>query len=169
MTHNVDDMVMYGSQGICKIVEISEQDLFGDTSEYYVLKPLYDEKSTVFIPTQSESLTAKMKKILSQEEIYSLIKEMPDEDDIWIENETQRREKYKEILSTGDRFDLVRLIRDLYLRKQTQKLKGKKLHLSDERFMNEAEKMICEEFSHVLQINKAEVIPFIFDTIPMAE
>lgn len=169
MMHNVDDMVMYGSQGICKIVEISEQDLFGDTSEYYVLKPLYDEKSTVFIPTQNESLTSKMKKILSQEEIYSLIKEMPDEDDIWIENETQRREKYKEILSAGDRFDLVRLIRDLSLRKQAQKLKGKKLHLSDERFMNEAEKMICEEFSHVLQINKAEVIPFIFDTIPMAE
>lgn len=166
MTHNVNDMVMYGTQGICRIVEISEQQLFGGVDEYYVLKPVYDEKSTVFIPIQNESLTSKMRKILSQDEIYSLIKEVPEEESItWIENETQRREKYKDILSEGDRSDLVRLIKTLYTRKQSQLSKGKKLHISDERFMVDAEKMISEEFSHVLKIKKEEVLPFIFDGV----
>ena len=54
--------------------------------------------------------------------------------------------------------ELIRLIRQIRAHEQEQLGKGKRLHLSDERFLKEAEKMICEEFSLVLNIDRNEVL-----------
>jgi CarD family transcriptional regulator len=157
--------VLYGVQGLCRIAEISERDFTGKRTEYYVLKPVYDEKATIFIPVQNEALIQKMRRILSSDEIYDLIRNMPAEETIWIENENARRERYKQILSGGDRAELIQLIKTLYQRQQSQKAKGKKLHVTDDRFMREAEKMLYEEFAHVLNISPEQVLPFIIDHI----
>ena len=66
--------------------------------EYYVLKPIYNDTSTIYVPVHNEKLTGKMRRILSAEEIYRLIRSMPDVDSEWVENEAERKETYKEIL-----------------------------------------------------------------------
>ena len=131
--------------------------------EYYVLKPVYDPNSTIFVPLHNAKLTDKMRYVLSAEEIYELIQEMPDENTIWIEEESKRREQYKKILASGDRKDLVCLIKTLYLQQQKLKENGKKLHMAEDRFMKDAEKMLYEEFAHVLTIERDQVLPFIMD------
>ncbi len=50
---------------------------------------------------------------------------MPDEKSIWIENENHRKERYQQILKKGDREELVRLIKTLYLHREAQAEKGK--------------------------------------------
>ena len=42
-----------------------------------------------------------------------------------------------------------------------EEARGKKLHIGDERILQEAEKMICDEFSYVLGISKEEVPDYI--------
>ena len=165
----INDMVLYSIYGICKIIDITKRDLCGKPMEYYVLQQIYDNKSMLFIPTHNSELTAKMKEILSPSEIYSMIRLMPHEKTIWIQNEALRKQKYAEILKNGDRAELIRMIKTLYLHKKSQIEKGKKMHVADERFLNEAEKLLHEEFAHVLHIKREQVLPFIFEQIKIDE
>lgn len=163
--YHLNESVMYGAAGVCRITEISEQRFGGSRANYYVLKPVYNTTSTIYIPVENQSLTAKMRRVLSAEEIYELIEAMPNEQPIWIDQDTLRREAYLEILKSGDREKLVRLIKTLHLRQQTQAEKGRKLHAADDRILKDAEKILHEEFAHVLHIKREEVLPLILRQI----
>lgn len=165
----VNDSVLYGAEGVCRITEICEQDFLGKRARYYVLKPVYMPGSTIFVPVDNPVLVAKMRRILSPDEIRGLIKTMPDEAMLWIDNDNARRERYREILQSGDRAQLVGLIKALYCRQQEQQAKGRKLHAADERYLHEAEKILYEEFAHVLRIKRDEVLPFIMEQIQVKE
>lgn len=161
----INDTVSYGTEGICKITEVTEKNFGGKLTEYYVLKPVYNDAATIFVPKQNKTLTQKMRRMLSPEEIYQMIHMLPKESLIWIEDEHERKNKYKEILARGDRKELVKLLKTLYLHQQEQQEKGKKLHMADERFFKEAEKLIYDEFALVLHIKREEVLPFILEQI----
>lgn len=169
MTCKVNDTVMYGAEGVCRFAGVLEKEVRGSCNQYYVLRPVYNEYSTIFVPVNNERLTSKMRRVLSADEIYALIKTMPDENTIWIEDETVRKEQYKKILSGGERTQLVRLIKTLHQRQQAQKEKGRKMHAVDERFMRDAEKMLYDEFAHVLNISHEQVLPLILEQIRVEE
>lgn len=169
MEFQVNDTVLYCSHSVCKIEEISEQEFNGKKLQYYVLKPVYDKNSTIFVPVHNPVLTAKMRPILSAEKIYALIQSMPNEPLIWVEDENLRKERYKAIIANGNCEELVALIRTIYLHQQAQKEKGKKLHVSDEHFLKDAEKMLHDEFAYVLKIKPDQVLPFIMKQIKIAE
>lgn len=169
MKFNINDTVLYCAHGVCKISEITAKRFNGRTIEYYVLKPVYNDSSTIFVPTDNDALTDKMHRILSADEIYSLIKSMPDEEQIWIEDERERRDRYKEILSGSDRTELIRLIKTLHLRQQARSGRKKRLHMADEKFLKDAEKLLHEEFAHVLSIRCEQVLPFILKQIEVDE
>lgn len=165
----VNDSVLYGVEGVCRITDICEQDFMGTRALYYVLKPVYTPGSTVFVPLANETLVAKMRRILSPDEIRSLIKTMPDEALLWIDDDNARRARYAEILQSGDRAELVGLIKALYRRREEQQARGRKLHAADERYLHDAEKVLYDEFAHVLQIKRDEVLPFIMEQIQVRE
>lgn len=165
----VNDSVLYGSEGVCRITDICEQDFMGARAQYYVLKPVYTPGSTVFVPAANETLVAKMRRILSPDEIRCLIKTMPDEATLWIDDDNTRRARYAEILQNGDRAELVGLIKALYHRREAQQAKGRKLHVADERYLRDAEKVLYDEFAHVLRIKRDEVLPFIMEQIQVKE
>jgi len=60
--------------------------------------------------------------------------------------------------SFGACVELIRMIRLIRAHEQEQVRKGKRLHITDERFLKEAEKMVCEELSLVLDISRDEVL-----------
>lgn len=161
----VNDTIMYGTQGICKIVEITEKDFMGTKKEYYVLKPINDAGATLFAPVNNEKIEAKMRRILSEEEIYELIETMPYEEANWIKNENERKEEYKRIIASGDRVELIRMIKALYFNKKEREADGKHLYLSDERFFKEAERILYDEFQYVLKVRKEDLMSFIFNRI----
>lgn len=166
---NINDTILYGSEGVCTVVDIVERDFGGKAMQYYVLKPVYNNSSTIYVPVHNEALTAKMRRILSIEEIYDIIQAMPGEESMWIEDENERKEKYKEILHRGDRMELVRIIKALYNHQQAQRSKGKHLHTADEHFFKEAEKMLYDEFALVLNIRPDQVVPFILQQVEITE
>lgn len=162
---SVGNTIIYGNHGICKIVEVKDMTIDSNTRPYYVLKPVFENNSTIYFPVGNEIAEKKMRRILSVEEIYTLIREMPDENTIWIENESERKEVYKSILTGTDRSALVKLIKTLHLHEQELKNLGKKLHASDEKFLKDAEKTLYDEFVYVLDIDREEVLPFIMEQI----
>lgn len=161
----VNDTIMYGTHGICEIIDITEKDFMGTKKEYYVLKPKNDMAATLFAPVNNEKIEGKMRRILSEQEIYQLIESMPYEEANWIEKENERKEQYKKIISRGNHIDLIKMIKALYLHKQEREADGKHLYLSDERFFKEAERILYDEFQYVLNVKREELMPLIFRKI----
>jgi CarD family transcriptional regulator len=166
--YHINDNVLYGSHGVCQITDISELSLSGPAKKYYILKPVSTPASTIYVPLENETLTSKMRCVLSVEEIHELIRSIPDEKSLWIENEPERKERYKEIVQKGDRHELIQMVKALYQHQQKQLAKGKRLHAADERYFKEAEKLLYEEFAIVLNIQPSQVIPFIMEQIELS-
>lgn len=167
--YQIGDAVLYGTQGVCRIAEITQKTLNKTVVEYYVLKPVYCDHSTIYIPVQNAELTGKMRRVLSEEEVSDIIHAMPFEESIWIEDEAERKERYRDIILRGNRMELVKMIKALHAHQQQQQARGKKMHQADERFLKEAEKMLYDEFALVLHIEPNQVLPFIQEQIEVEE
>lgn len=161
----INDTVVYGVNGVCKIENITTKEFMGTSKEYYVLKPVKDSAATIYVPKQNEKLTGKMRKLLSEQEVYHLIKTMPETETLWFQNENERKEQYKKVLVKGDHSELIGMIKAIYSQKQKREEEGKHLYISDERFLKEAERILYEEFQYVLNIKREDVLPLIFSKI----
>ena len=156
---SINDTVMYGNSGVCKIIDIRPEKLAGEKMTYYILKPAENENMTIYCPVNSDKV--KMRRLLTLEEVYQLISIMPDTSIEWIEDDQQRNEAFTEIVRSGNHRELVKLIKTLYVKREEKRIAGRKFHAADERIMKEAENMLYGEFSSVLHIRRDEVIPFI--------
>ncbi len=159
---SINDTILYGTHGVCHIADIVNAPFDGAKGDYYILNPAHNPASTIYVPVDNEKLTSKMRSILSEEEIYSLIKNMPDEES-WIENKNDRAIRFKEILNSGNRSQILSLIKTIYKHREELKSCGKKLHAADETAFKEAEKVIYDEFALVLNIRRDQVVPFIME------
>lgn len=152
----VGSVVMYGSQGICKIDSIESKQIGKQTADYYVLKPLFNQSAALFVPVYNQALTAKMIDVLSVEEAKKLIKKAPDLPIVSFDGENQKREQYKLILASGKREDIASLIKTIRLEKETRRAIGKKLNLIDEQTLRKAELLFFNELAFVLSVTTAE-------------
>lgn len=162
----VNDVILYGSQGVCEIVDIEEKTIGGAKKTYYVLKPINENGATIFVPTGNSFALKQMRKLLSEAEINNLIDSMPKEETVWIANEAERKEHYKSILASGDHLELIKMIKAIYIHKKALETNKKRLHLSDERFFKDAEQLLYNAFQYVLKRNnKNELLSYILARI----
>lgn len=157
----INDSVLYGNEGVCLITGIVKKEFNSELIDYYLLKPIYSPNSSIYVPLNNNTLINKIHPLVSTDEIIKLINLMPKEDTIWIEDDNNRREEYKKIISSGDRLHLMKLIKTLYLKREDLQNKRKKLLTSDDNFFKTAEKILYDEFAYVLDIKPDEVLPYI--------
>lgn len=158
----VNDTIQYQAVGVCKIADISLQNLYGASHRYYVLEPVHQTGSVIYVPVDNEELVARMHRILSKEEIDELIEQIPEQGSVWIDNEKKRHEEFQKILADGKHGELIALIRTLHYRQEELLTKKRKnLNVADERAMREAENLLYDEFSAVLGIQPNEVHAYI--------
>lgn len=163
---DINDVIIYGTQGVCQIVNIEEKAVGGTKKRYFVLKPVNDNGSTIFAPVDNEHVLKKMRRLLSQSEINQLIDAMPEEDAVWIHNDNDRKEQYRKILASGDHMDLIKMIKSIHTHKKAREAEGKRLHMVDEHFFKDAEQILYAEFQYVLKLkSKEELMTYIFSRI----
>lgn len=158
---SVGDIFVYGASGVCRVDDICVRDCGTGKHEYYVLQPVYDARSTVYIPTDSEKLASHARSLLSENEVYEIIDAMPAKGFEWVQNDKERSEFFRNVLESGTRTDIVNLISTLHNRKTELVGHGKKLRSSDEAIMQRAERLLYGEFAWVLGIDPSEVVDFI--------
>ena len=149
--------VMYGKTGVCLI---KEQTVMSG-GQYYVLNPISDSRSSVFVPCDNATLVARMRPLLNREEIDKLLSDTDDVKLVWVDDRNERAMLCRTILGGGDRQELVRLLCCL-MRKKVERMEiGKRLSSMDENFLQECVRLVQEEFSMVLGIAKKDVGPYI--------
>lgn len=157
----LNEKVLYGTNGVCEISEITQKTIGKEKIEYYVLKPVYNPNSTVFVPTNNENLVGKMKKMMTRQQLDNLLFKASSTELDWDFDESARKEKFRNIISHGDILDLLVLLKSLWLHRRQQIEKGRKLHICDELTLKDAERIISEEIAYVIGVNQDEVVPYI--------
>lgn len=163
--YNVGDAVMYGAYGICRISALEKRNFTGEDKEYYILKHIGPDKNTFYVPADSEEVLSSIRCVCTKAEADALIAHMNCEGLIWIENDSKRKEEYKRIIRDGDKKEMIRLIKTLYLRRKELSIEKKKLRSFDEQYLSIAENMLFEEFAYALDIDRSEVVDYIEEHI----
>ena len=162
----VNDVIIYGNQGVCKIAAIEEKSISGAKREYFILRPIKEQGSTIYAPTDNALVRNKMRRLLTVCEINHLIDSMPDEKTVWIDNMNARKDYYKTLLAGGDHAALIRMIKTLYAHKKEREAAGKRLSVMDEHFFRDAEQILYNEFQYVLKLSgKDALMTYILERI----
>ena len=148
------DYVHYATSGICFIEDISKLDYSGSDTEFYILKPIAEKSSTVYVPVENSEMTSKMRRALSKSEIDEIIFHSPDKTIEWQRDRKFRGSIFKEIIKTGECEELLRMISCILREKLRLEEEGKKLSSADESFLKTAEGLIDNEFSFALDIDE---------------
>ncbi len=139
----VNDYVLY-NYSVCKVKEIVSI----NNLKYYVLVPVIDESLTVKAPITQENVN--IRPLLSKKEANNLIKKMPSIELIDLRDQELVPE-YKRLLNTGNREDLVKIIKTTYIRNKKRMDNGKKIGERDDIYFNLAEKCLYSELAIVLK------------------
>lgn len=161
-TFNINDTVFYGAQGVCTVTNKITRDFMGEPKEYFELTPADVHNAKIFVPLDNPKLFEKMQPLLSKESCRAMLSSVPPQGSEWITEETERKKTYSSILSGTDRAALLGLVRCLEHHRKSQSSKGKRLHLADERFLKNAERLLSEEIELVLNLKVGEAKSLIF-------
>lgn len=150
--------VSYRSEGVCVIRDIRTEafNALGKAEDYYVLSPLRDMNSTVYIPVNKEELTSKMQPLLSAEEICALADEAREDRLEWIKESRARSSSFREILASGDRRSIIVMINTLDEKLEEIVATGKKPASGDAGVYKRARKMLFDEFSTTSDLKDEE-------------
>lgn len=165
MVFNIGEKVLYSVNGVCEITDITEKVFDKTVIRYYVLKPISNNEATLFVPVNNENLVRKMKRLMTCDQLDEVLNNVSVKDIEWNTNEAERKEEFRNIISFGNVSEILVLLKSIWLHRTVQSSKGRKLHISDEMFLREAEKIIKEEISTVIGVEQDAVIPYIKNKI----
>lgn len=163
---NKNDYIIYGAMSVCKVVDIiEEENIYMGRKSYYVIQPVYSDKNTIIkVPTDNKKIF--MRHLLSEKEIMSIIKSIPNIEVLKIDNDRQRSEHFKSVIKNSVCEELAQVVKSIAINEQEKLSIGKKLSKTDEDFKKAAEKLIDEEFATVLNIPVQDVSSFILNHMP---
>ncbi len=162
--YKIGDTVLHPTAGVCKIIDIKSEDFPGlGIKEFYVLNPIYDKGQTIHSPVDSTKII--LRKVLSKEEINSLILSVSCDKPLWSDNDAIRKETFLKTLKSDNQAKIIQLIIEICEKRKEKMKEGKKLHIIDERILHDAERIIHQEFAYALDIEVDSVAKFIMDRL----
>ena len=159
--YQVGDKVVYGIHGVCMVVDQEERTVDRKRVTYLALEPVGQGGSRYLVPTHNTAAMAKLRHMLSKEELEALLQSEEIRTDGWIKDENQRKQTYRELISSGDRAKLMQMVHTLYRHKASQAAAGRKCHLCDENFLRDAEKLLISEISIVMDVEPDQAKTYI--------
>ena len=159
--YQIGDQVVYGVHGVCRVVDQEERMIDRQRRIYLALEPVGQEGSRYLVPTHNAAAMSKLKAMLSARELSDLMDSQEVRADGWIRDENLRKQTYRELISSGDRAKLMQMVRTLYRHKASQAAAGRKVHLCDDNFLRDAEKLLTGEVSIVMGIDTEQAKQYI--------
>lgn len=158
-------LVVYGIHGVCKIVGTDVKTVDRKKVEYYVVEPLSQAGACFFVPSGNPVAVAKLRPILTKQELDALFSDLGNWQDVWVAEENQRKQYYRELISGGDRKSLLSMILALQAHRITQQDAGRKFHLCDENFLRDAQRLLCMEIAVILETDEPGALAYLREHI----
>lgn len=158
------DLVLYGTNGLCDITDITTVDIPGiDKDRLYYILSARNSKCTIYVAADGD--LSKMRKLISKEEAKDLVSKIREIEPLKLRDEKKPDAEYKEALQKYDCIELFKLIKCIYFRRKQRLDEGKKVTAADDKYMHLAEDMLYQELGVVLDIPKDQVLDYIIKEI----
>ena len=163
--YQIGDYVVKVNSGICRVEDITHLDMpdVDKNRLYYLLIPQEENRTRVYVPTDSES--AQIRRVMSEEEAWEMIRAIPGIEETWITDDKQREKTYKEAIRSGQPARLVGIIKNMSLRRMKREAAGRKNTPTDERYFKLAEDYLYTELAFALGKDKGEMRQLISETV----
>jgi len=150
--YQIGEKVVYAAHGVCMVAAEECKTVDRKKVTYLVLEPVCQEGTRYLVPTHNAAAMGKLRPMLTKEQLQELIRSEAVQADAWIRDENHRKLAYRELIGSGDSVKLMQMVHTLYGHKTKQLAEGKKIHLCDDNFLRDAERLLAGEFAIVLDI-----------------
>ncbi len=161
----IGDFVIKPNNGICRVDGIGHPDISSASKErlYFFLTPLNEANTKLYVPT--DRTDNGIRRVITEDEAWKFIDEIPQIDEAWISDDKQREQKYKEAIQSCDLEKLMGIIKSMYKRMKKRTDQGKKNTSIDERFFKIAENNLYTELAFAIGRDKDEMQGIISEKI----
>ena len=160
-----DEYVFHESGGICRIADIQVSPLQGMPldREYYVIKPLHDSNSVIYMPVDSDQIF--LRRLLNRAEAEELLDRIPFVRTIDEPNVKLLRAKYTESMRTHDPLEWVRVIKTVYQRMTSPTSRTQRISETERSFSDNAKRYLHAELALALGLHEQDMETYIADHI----
>lgn len=163
--YKIGDYVVYSCQGVCRIGAMEERNVQGNKRLFYVLHPVYQAEASYMIPSDNPAALAKLRPIITRQQLDMILADEMMRQSCWIADENQRKQRYRELIVGGDYAALVQMVHTLHQHKKQQREAGRKVHLCDDNFLHDAQRLLMGEFAVVLGIAPEHVESYVLNAL----
>jgi CarD family transcriptional regulator len=143
---NIGEKIIYAEHGICQIDGICDKTYFGKTRTYYVLHPIAN-KHQLTISTPVDNKEISMSRLINREEAKELLKIFKQPGIEWIEKLQPRIHAYNNIVKTGNRKDIIKLVHTLLKKKSELEMNDRKFGNYDNELLNMIQNILYNELA----------------------
>lgn len=159
--YQIGDKLIYGMHGVCVVADLEKRIVDKKEVTYLALEPAGQSGSRFLVPIHNAAAMAKVRPMLTREALEELFSSDAVKEDAWIQDEPQRKQLYRELITSCDRQRLAQMVCSLYRYRKAQVTIGKKVHMCDENFLRDAEKILSGEIASALEIPSAEALKYL--------
>ena len=156
---NVGDLIMYSTHGICQIDEICEKTYLDVTKIYYVLHPLNNNKLIISTPVDNEKVM--MLEIMGKERAEAILESFKLPGIEWIENNKERNKVYSDIVNSGNREEISKILSTLKQKNQEAIEDKVKFVDQDKALLTSLQNILISELAYALDVSTDSI----FETI----
>lgn len=157
----LNDILVYGNNGVCKVCDIRKEKFSGTPTMYYILSPVFGTQSTLYVPTENPKLSSKLRHVMLKETLDDMMTTAKNSEIKWESDDRTRGEKFHDIIAKGLSCELLLVIKCIITKRNELKLKIKKLHSADERALALCEKIAGEEYAYAFGVDVEDAISHI--------
>lgn len=149
------DYVVHWSGKVCMIDNVADLDFTGTKREYLILTPVRDAGETIYVPV--DKADGILRPILSKPQAEELVTQLKDIEPLLIKDEKQRTQEYKKAFYSQNYINIVKIAKELYIRKDIRTRDGKKLPSRDAQMISLVEMTFEEEMAIALDVKLDDV------------
>jgi CarD family transcriptional regulator len=152
---DIGDVIIYSEHGLCQIDDICDKTIAGVTRTYYIMHPLDENNLQISTPINNDKVL--MLRTMEHDEAEQLLESFKQPGIAWIEEPKQRTIQYMQLIQTGNRKDISKIVITL-MRKGTElKLNGKRLYDQDRKLLLGIQNILFKEMAMSLNTTYQEI------------
>jgi CarD family transcriptional regulator len=152
-----NELVMYGSTGVCRVVKIGTPDFCASSDQlYYFLEPVY-QNGIIYAPVDNDKI--EIRPVISPSEAKKLLDaaDTVEPEKFSTHSMQQLSLHYQQIIDTHNCRKLLQMAKTIYCKAMAADRDNKRLGQIDKRFMKRAEDLLYGELAAALGTDRDNV------------
>ena len=150
------DLIIYSTHGVCRIDDISNKTVAGETKSYYTLHPINNtQKLEISIPVDNDSIM--MLTLLEADEATVILESFRSPGVEWNPHSNNRNREFLNVVHSGNRHDIAQIINTLTRRQVEALQSNKRLYEQDRKILENAKTILIKELSLALDLSEEAI------------